>query len=128
MRTQVAIIGAGPAGLMLSHLLHLRGVASVVVDVRTRADIEGTIKAGVLEQPTVDLMRETGVGERLAREGAPHHCINFAFGGGLRQIDMAELTGGRRVTVYAQHEVLKDLIARRLQDDGDVRFGVLTPR
>ncbi|MGY1841432.1 MULTISPECIES: 4-hydroxybenzoate 3-monooxygenase [unclassified Modestobacter] len=124
MRTQVAIIGAGPAGLMLSHLLHLRGIDSVVVDVRTREQIEATIKAGVLEQSTVDLLTQTGVGERLTREGAPHDRINFAFGGALRQIDMAELTGGRKVTVYAQHEVLKDLIARRLADGGDLRFGI----
>ncbi|MEU2350266.1 4-hydroxybenzoate 3-monooxygenase [Modestobacter sp. NPDC049651] len=124
MRTQVAIIGAGPAGLMLSHLLHLRGIDSVVLDLRTRQEIEATIKAGVLEQPTVDLLRQTGLGERLAREGAPHDRINFAFGGALRQIDMAELTGGRTVTVYAQHEVLKDLIARRLADGGDLRLGI----
>jgi p-hydroxybenzoate 3-monooxygenase len=124
MRTQVAIIGAGPAGLMLSHLLHLRGVDSVVLDVRTRTDIEQTIKAGVLEQGTVDLMTQTGVGERLAREGHRHSHINMAFGGALHSIDMAELTGGRAVTVYAQHEVLKDLIARRLADGGDLRFGI----
>jgi p-hydroxybenzoate 3-monooxygenase len=124
MRTQVAIIGAGPAGLMLSHLLHLRGVDSVVLDVRTRTDIEQTIKAGVLEQGTVDLMTQTGVGERLAREGHRHSHITMAFGGALHSIDMAELTGGRAVTVYAQHEVLKDLIARRLADGGDLRFGI----
>ncbi|HEX2075207.1 MAG TPA: 4-hydroxybenzoate 3-monooxygenase [Geodermatophilus sp.] len=124
MRTQVAIVGAGPAGLMLSHLLHQRGVDSVVFDLRTRADIEETIKAGVLEQGTVDLMRATGVGDRLMRDGFVHHGINLAFGGQMHRIDMFELTGGRSVTVYAQHEVLKDLIARRLADGGDVRLGV----
>jgi p-hydroxybenzoate 3-monooxygenase len=124
MRTQVGIVGAGPAGLMLSHLLHLRGVESVVLDLRTREDIEQTIKAGVLEQGTVDLMTQTGVGDRLRRDGFVHHGINLAFGGELHRINLYEATGGRAVTVYAQHEVLKDLIAKRLDDDGDVRFGV----
>jgi p-hydroxybenzoate 3-monooxygenase len=122
MRTQVGIVGAGPAGLLLSHLLHLRGVESVVLDVRTRADIEETIKAGVLEQGTVDLLVQTGVGDRMLRDGFVHHGINLAFAGETRRIDMYGLTG-RAVTVYAQHEVLKDLIARRLADGGDVRFG-----
>src|SRR3954470_9945482 len=124
MRTQVGIVGAGPAGLMLSHLLHQRGVESVVIDLRTRQDIEETIKAGVLEQGTVDLMTQTGVGDRLHRDGFVHHGFNLAFAGQLHRINMYELTGGRSVTVYAQHEVLKDLIARRLADGGDVRFGV----
>jgi p-hydroxybenzoate 3-monooxygenase len=124
MRTQVGIVGAGPAGLMLSHLLHLRGVESVVIDLRTRDDIEDTIKAGILEQGTVDLLRQTGVGDRMMRDGFVHHGINLAFAGGLHRIDMYELTGGRAVMVYAQHEVLIDLIARRLADGGDVRFGV----
>jgi p-hydroxybenzoate 3-monooxygenase len=124
MRTQVGIVGAGPAGLMLSHLLHLRGIDSVVIDLRSREDIEETIKAGVLEQGTVDLMTRTGVGERMARDGFVHHGINLAFNGELHRINMYELTGGRAVTVYAQHEVLKDLIARRLADGGDVRFGI----
>src|ERR687885_751621 len=124
MRTQVGIVGAGPAGLMLSHLLHLRGVDSVVIDLRTQEDIEETIKAGVLEQGTVDLMTRTGVGDRMARDGFVHHGINLAFNGELHRIDMYELTGGRAVMVYAQHEVLIDLIARRLADSGDIRFGV----
>jgi p-hydroxybenzoate 3-monooxygenase len=124
MRTQVGIIGAGPAGLMLSHLLHQRGIDSVVIDLRTRADIEETIKAGVLEQGTVDLMTQTGVGDRMKRDGFVHHGINLAFGGRMHRIDLHELSGGRSVTVYAQHEVLKDLIARRLEDGGDIRFGV----
>src|ERR687893_3322430 len=124
MRTQVGIVGAGPAGLMLSHLLHLRGVESVVLDLRTREDIEQTIKAGVLEQGTVDLMTQTGVGDRLRRDGFVHHGINLAFAGTMHRIDLHELSGGRAVTVYAQHEVLKDLIAKRLADGGDVRFGV----
>ena len=124
MRTQVGIVGAGPAGLLLSHMLHLRGVDSVVVDVQTRENIEQTIKAGILEQATVDLLRQTGVGDRMMRDGFVHHGINLAFAGGLHRIDLFELTGGRSVTVYAQHEVLIDLIAKRLADKGDVRFGV----
>jgi p-hydroxybenzoate 3-monooxygenase len=124
MRTQVGIVGAGPAGLMLSHLLHLRGIDSVVIDLRTREDIEETIKAGVLEQGTVDLMTRTGLGDRVARDGFVHHGINLAFAGQLHRINLYELTGGRAVTVYAQHEVLKDLIAKRLDDGGDVRFGI----
>jgi p-hydroxybenzoate 3-monooxygenase len=121
VRSQVGIIGAGPAGLMLSHLLYRRGVDSVVLDLRTREDIEETIKAGVLEQGTVDLMCQTGVGDRMMRDGFVHHGIKPAFAGELHRIDMFELTGGRAVTVYAQHEVLKDLIARRLADGGDLR-------
>jgi p-hydroxybenzoate 3-monooxygenase len=124
VRTQMGIIGAGPAGLLLSHLLHLRGVESVVLDVQSRASIEQTIKAGILEQGTVDLLRDTGVGERMLRDGAVHHGINLAFSGGLHRIDLAELSGGRSVTAYAQHEVLIDLIARRLADGADIRFEV----
>ncbi len=124
MRTQVGIVGAGPAGLMLSHLLHLRGVESGVIDVQTRDAIEQTIKAGILEQGTVDLMRQTGVGDRMMRDGFVHHGINLAFRGGMHRINLTELSGGRTVMVYAQHEVLKDLIAKRVADGGDVRFGV----
>jgi p-hydroxybenzoate 3-monooxygenase len=120
----VGIVGAGPAGLMLSHLLHLRGVESVVIDVQTRDAIEQTIKAGILEQGTVDLMRQTGVGDRMMRDGFVHHGINLAFRGGMHRINLTELSGGRSVMVYAQHEVLKDLIAKRVADGGDVRFGV----
>jgi p-hydroxybenzoate 3-monooxygenase len=124
MRTQVGIVGAGPAGLMLSHLLHQRGIESVVIDLKTREGIEETIKAGVLEQGTVDLMCQTGVGDRMRRDGFVHHGINLAFSGAIHRVDLFELSGGRTVTVYPQHEVLKDLIARRLADGGDVRFGV----
>src|SRR3954462_5129446 len=124
MRTQVGIIGAGPAGLMLSHLLHQRGVDSVVIDLRSRSEIEETIKAGILEQGTVDLLRQTGLGDRMHRDGFVHHGINLAFSGEMRRINLYELTGGRAVMVYAQHEVLKDLIAKRLADGGDLRFGI----
>jgi p-hydroxybenzoate 3-monooxygenase len=124
MRTQVGIVGAGPAGLLLSHLLHQRGVDSVVIDLQTRETIEQTIKAGILEQATVDLLRQTGLGDRMMRDGFVHHGINLAFSGGLHRINLYELTGGRAVMVYAQHEVLIDLIAKRLADGGDIRFGV----
>ncbi len=124
MRTQVGIVGAGPAGLLLSHLLHQRGVESVVVDLQTRETIEQTIRAGILEQGTVDLLRQTGLGDRMMRDGFVHHGINLAFSGGLHRINLYELTGGRAVMVYAQHEVLIDLIAKRLADGGDIRFGV----
>ena len=124
MRTQVGIVGAGPAGLMLSHLLHLRGVESVVVESRSREAIESTIRAGILEQSTVDLMREAGVGERVKREGVVHHGTILRFGGRDHRIDFEELTGGRVATLYPQHEVLKDLIATRLEVGGDIRFEV----
>jgi p-hydroxybenzoate 3-monooxygenase len=109
---------------MLSHLLHQRGVESVVIDIQSRDAIEQTIKAGILEQGTVDLMRQTGVGDRMMRDGFVHDGINLAFRGGIHRINLTELSGGRSVMVYAQHEVLKDLIAKRLTDGGDVRFGV----
>jgi p-hydroxybenzoate 3-monooxygenase len=121
-RTQVGIIGAGPAGLMLSHLLHLAGISSVIVETRSRKAIEETIRAGVLEQNTVDLMVETGVGERLKREGFVHGGFDFRFEGHSHRIDLTKLTGGRSITVYAQHEVLKDLIQARLDAGADIRF------
>src|SRR5215207_4350841 len=122
MRTQVGIVGAGPAGLMLSHLLHLRGVESVVVEIRSREAIEATIRAGILEQSTVDLMVRAGVGERLKREGVVHRGTVLRFNGRNHRIDFEGLTGGRIATLYPQHEVLKDLIAARLDAGGDIRF------
>jgi p-hydroxybenzoate 3-monooxygenase len=124
VRTQVGIIGAGPAGLLLSHLLHLRGIESVVLESRTRQAIEGTIRAGVLEQSTVDLMNQTGVGQRMQREGFVHHGIEVRFAGRGHRINLYELSGGRAITVYAQHEVLKDLVKARLDDGGTLLFEV----
>ena len=124
MRTQVGIVGAGPAGLLLSHLLHLAGVESVVVENRSREAIEQTIRAGVLEQGTVDLLTSTGVGERMQRAGAVHHGIELRFDGRGHRVDFPSLTGGRAIMVYAQHEVLKDLIRARLEAGGDLRFEV----
>jgi len=123
-RTQVGIVGAGPAGLLLSHLLHLQGIASIVLEQRSREDIEGTIKAGVLEYPTVELLKEVGVGERLMREGFEHHGIELAFGGQRHRIDLSELTGGKSITVYPQHEVIKDLVAAVLANGTSIEFGV----
>src|SRR5215831_8864279 len=102
IRTQVGIVGAGPAGLLLSHLLHLEGIESVVLERRARSEIEATVRAGVLEQGTVNLLTEAGVGERLRREGFVHHGIELRFGGRGHRIDLSELTGGRAITIYAQ--------------------------
>jgi p-hydroxybenzoate 3-monooxygenase len=113
LKTQVAIVGAGPAGLLLSHLLHREGIASVVIESRSRAEIEATIRAGVLEQGTVDLLAQSGVGERMKREGFRHEGIYLRFAGASHRIALTELTG-RAITVYAQHEVIKDLVAARL--------------
>jgi len=120
--TPVAIVGAGPAGLLLSHLLHLEGVESIVLEVRTREEIEGTIRAGVLEQGTVDLLKQIGAGERLAREGFVHHGIELRFALRGHRIDLTELTGGKAITVYAQHEVIKDLVKARLDAGGSIVF------
>ena len=124
MRTQVGIVGAGPSGLLLSHLLHLRGIESVVVEIRSRRYCETRIRAGVLEQGTVDLLSASGVGARMAREGLVHHGIVLRFGGRDHRIDLSGLTGGRTITVYGQHEVVKDLIAARLNAGGDLFFEV----
>ncbi|HUP29136.1 MAG TPA: 4-hydroxybenzoate 3-monooxygenase, partial [Usitatibacter sp.] len=122
MRTAVAIIGAGPAGLLLSHLLHRAGVDSVVVESRSREYVEQRIRAGVLEQGTTDILTAAGVGERLAREGLVHEGIELRFGGRGHRIDFAALTGGRRITVYGQQEVVKDLIEARLAAGGAIHF------
>ncbi len=124
MRTQVGIIGAGPSGLLLSHLLHLAGIESIVVEDRSRRYVEERIRAGVLEQQCVDLLVESGVGGRLRREGLVHHGVNLRFGGRTCRIDFARLTPGRAVTVYGQHEVVKDLIAARIEAGGEILFDV----
>ncbi len=123
MRTRVGIIGAGPAGLLLSHLLARAGVDSVVLESRSRQHVEQRVRAGVLEHPTVELLREVGVGERMDREGMAHSGISLRFDGGDHRIDFADLVG-RGIVVYGQQEVVKDLIARRLADGGDLRFDV----
>lgn len=119
-RTQVAIIGAGPAGLVLSHLLARAGIDCVVLEARSREYVEQRVRAGVLEQNTVDLLDELGLGRRMHREGLVHEGIELRFGGRGHRIDLAGLTGGRAITVYGQQEVVKDLIAA----GGDIRFEV----
>jgi p-hydroxybenzoate 3-monooxygenase len=119
--TQVGIVGAGPAGLMLSHLLHLKGIHSIVLEAKARAYCEERVRAGVLEHTSVQLLREAGVGARLEREGLRHEGIELGLNGVRHRIPFVELTG-KCVTVYGQQEVVKDLIARRLADGGDLRF------
>jgi p-hydroxybenzoate 3-monooxygenase len=124
VRTQVAIVGAGPAGLLLSHLLHRRGIESVVLEARTRDYVEQRVRAGVLEQGTVDTLVGSGAGERLQREGLVHHGIELRFGGQGHRIAFEKLVPGRAITVYGQQEVVKDLIATRLAAGGQILFGV----
>jgi p-hydroxybenzoate 3-monooxygenase len=109
MRTQVAIIGAGPAGLLLAHLLRRAGIDAVVLERRDREYVEGRVRAGVLEQVTVNLMNDLGLGDRMRAEGLIHTGANIASDGDLFRIDMSELTGGSTVMVYGQQEVMKDL-------------------
>jgi len=122
IHTQVGIVGAGPAGLLLSHLLHLEGIESVVIEAHSRQYVEGRIRAGVLEQGTVDLLIATGVGDRLRQEGLLHHGIYLSFDGRRHRIDLTGLSGGRSITVYAQHELLKDLIQARIDAGGQILF------
>ncbi|MFC4003836.1 4-hydroxybenzoate 3-monooxygenase [Prauserella oleivorans] len=121
--TQVGIVGGGPAGLMLSHLLARRGVDSVVVDHRSRLEIEHTVRAGILEADSVRLLADTGVSDRVLREGDQHHGTYFAFGGELHHIDFQELAGAS-VWLYPQTEVFIDLANAREAAGADVRFGV----
>ena len=124
MRARVGIIGAGPAGLMLSLLLSMEGIDSLVLESRSREEIESTIRAGVLEQGTVDLMTDMGLDERMQQEGAVHHGIELRFDGEAHRINLYELTNGRAITIYPQHEVIKDFVAARLKQGGDILFNV----
>jgi p-hydroxybenzoate 3-monooxygenase len=123
MRTQVGIVGAGPAGLTLAHLLHLEGIDSVVLEDRSREYVEQRIRAGVLEQGTADLLRETGVGARMEREGIVHEGVELQFDGERHRIDFAALTG-KSIVIYGQTEVVKDLIEARLATDRPLLFEV----
>jgi p-hydroxybenzoate 3-monooxygenase len=122
-RTQVGIVGAGPAGLVLGQLLHLRGIEAVVLEDRSREYVEQRVRAGVLEQGTVDLLKRMGVGERMERQGLVHHGVELRFAERGHRIDFADLTG-RAITVYGQQEVVKDLIAARLDFGGPLLFEV----
>lgn len=122
MRTQVGIVGAGPAGLMLSHLLHLEGIESVIIESRSREHVRTRLRAGVLEQGAVDLMREVGVGERLDQLGLVQNAIDFRFGGESHRVDFTQATGGRTVVVYPQHDVVTDLMTARERTGGQVIY------
>jgi p-hydroxybenzoate 3-monooxygenase len=124
VRTQVGIVGAGPAGLVLALLLAREGIESVVLEARSRDHIERRVRAGVLEQGTVDCLAGAGVGERLEREGMVHHGVELRYDGRSRRIDLSGLTGGRAITLYGQQEVVKDLVAQRLDTGGALLFEV----
>jgi p-hydroxybenzoate 3-monooxygenase len=122
-RTQVGIIGAGPAGLLLAHLLHLAGIDSIVIEAKSRAYVEERIRAGLLEQGSVDTLTEAGLAERLHREGLAHEGLELLFGGARHRIDLTGLTG-KRVTIYGQQEAVKDMIAARLATGRPLLFEV----
>ncbi|MFI0982118.1 4-hydroxybenzoate 3-monooxygenase [Streptomyces sp. NPDC021093] len=122
MHTTVGIIGGGPAGLLLARLLHNAGIDSVVLESRDRAYVEQRQRAGILEQGTVDILRAAGAGGRMDVEGMPHDGIELRFDGRAHRLDFPALTGGRSVMVYAQTEVVKDLIALQVGDGGPLLF------
>jgi p-hydroxybenzoate 3-monooxygenase len=124
MRTQVGIVGAGPAGLVLAHLLYQAGIDSVVLEARPREYVEQRVRAGVLEQGTVDLLRSMGLGERLDHEGIVHHGVELRFRHEGHRIPLSDLTGGRAITIYGQQEVVKDLIGARLDSGEPLLFEV----
>ena len=124
MRTQVGIIGAGPAGLLLAQMLHQRGIDAVVLEARSRAHVEYRIRAGLLEQGSVDTMADAGVADRLHREGLVHHGLDLRFGGKDHRVDLSGLTGGKVVTIYGQQEAVKDMIAIRLAAGLPLHFEV----
>ena len=124
MRTQVAIVGAGPAGLVLARLLAREGIESVVLESRSREYIEQRVRAGVLEHGTVDCLVESGAGERLEREGMVHHGVELRYDGRSHRVALSDLTGGRAITLYGQQEVVKDLVAQRVDAGAELLFEV----
>lgn len=123
-RTQVGIVGAGPAGLMLGHLLQLHGIESVIIEIRSREYVIDRVRAGVLEQGTVDLLTRAGLGARVQEQGMRHEGIYIAFEGRRHRIPMSELTAGRAITIYGQNEVVKDLIDARVAGGLPLHFDV----
>ena len=121
-RTAVGIVGAGPAGLLLGHLLQQAGIDSVTVELRSERHVIDRVRAGVLEQTSVDLLHDVGLGERVSREGMRHEGLHIAFGGARHRLDLVNLTGGRAITVYGQNEVVRDLITARRAAGGRVVF------
>lgn len=124
MHTQVGIIGAGPAGLLLGHLLHLKGIDSVILECRNREYVVDRVRAGVLEQFTADLMTQMGVGARLRREAMRHEAVYLSFAGRRHMVPLAELTGGKAIYVYGQNEVVKDLVEARIATGRPLHYEV----
>jgi len=124
LRTQVAIVGAGPAGLLLGHLLRQHGVDNVIVERRSREYVEQRVRAGVIEFGIANFLEEVGVGQRLRREGLTHHGVELRFDHQTHRVALSDLTEGKTITVYGQQELVKDLIALRLGDGGEILFDV----
>lgn len=122
MRTQVGIVGAGPAGLMLSHMLHLEGIESVIIERASREHVQSRLRAGVLEHGTVDMLKELGLGERISKLGLEQHAIDFRFGGESHRLDFHQATNGRSAWVYPQHELVTDLMNARMQAGAQILF------
>ncbi len=124
MHTQVGIIGAGPAGLLLGHLLHLKGIDSVILETRKGDYVIDRVRAGVLEQFTADLMTQMGVGARLEREGMRHESLYISFSGRRNHIPLAELTRGKAIYVYGQNKVVEDLMEARIATGRPLHYEV----